>query len=324
MPRGTMPNKGRDTMTQKEPLMLKYRPKSFKEVIGNTKNIEALQLKIAENKTKTYLLKGPRGCGKTSIARIMAKELGAEDKDLYELNIADVGLKNVARDIMKMARRAPMWGESKVFILDECQEASAGFQESMLKILEEPPPDVYFILCTTNPEKLKETIRSRCMQFSVRTLVKKEMKQLIRRVLRGEGILDEIPEEAIKKIIKVSGGCPREALTKLDKVIDIEDDETLIDSITSDTIEESEVKELCQALLKKASWVKVAKILKALDKDPESTRRAVLGYMGTTLLNSGLPRAAFVIHCFKDNYYNTGKVGLIQSCYEAIVMDVDD
>lgn len=305
----------------KLPLHLKYRPSTFAEVLGNDSLIESLQAVLnKKNRPTTYLLQGPSGTGKTTIARIIAKEVGARDQDIKELNIADTRGIDAARTIIENARFMSLGGKAKVYILDEVANATMNFFEALLKILEEPPRKTYFILCTTDPQKLPVTIRNRCTICQVSSLRRNELIKLIKDVLIEEG-RRKFPKEGIEKIAIVVDGCPRQALVVLDSVIDIEDDSKLLSAINDFSFEQAEIIELFNALLKKTKWSEMAKILKNIDEDPERLRYAILTRM-TNILLSGKQsdRAFLIIDEFKDSFIYTKKAGLVSACYSVINM----
>ena len=144
-----------------------YRPESFDEVIGNEDTIERLKAVLGNEirRPHSYLLHGPAGCGKTTLGRIIAKEVGCKGMDFVELDSADFrGIQSV-RGIRRQTAYAPMESECRVWLLDEAHALTNDAQTALLKALEEPPSHVYFILCTTMPEKLLPTLRSRCSQY---------------------------------------------------------------------------------------------------------------------------------------------------------------
>ena len=304
---------GKDDNLQTLPLHRKYRPQSFEEVIGNKALLNSLTTVIEKNVT-TFLFQGPSGCGKTTIARIVAKQLGATDRDIKELNISDTRGIDAARSIIENARFKPFGGKAKVYVLDECHRSTTDFQNAMLKILEEPPKNTYFILCTTEPDKLLKTIRNRCTPYQVRTLTYSESTILIKHVIIEER-RRKFPKEAIREIAFAADGCPRDCLKILDSVIDIEDDEKLIQAIQDFSLEKKEVIDLCRALLAKKKWKEVSGLIKLISAEPENTRYAVLGYMASVLLNKPDDRVAFIIEEFKESFMYTKKAGLVSACY---------
>jgi DNA polymerase-3 subunit gamma/tau len=301
------------------PLHRKYRPQELDQFIGNDSLIESLKTVIERNIT-TILFRGPRGCGKTSLARIVAKKWGARENDIFEYNVAKQGGIAEARSIIETVRFIPFGGKAKVYILDEVQggdpRARKGFQNALLKTLEEPPKKVYFILCTTEPEQLLPTVRSRCTQFQVSSLGLPDLTTLIEHVLDGEG-RENFPEDAIREITFAADGCPRDALVTLDAVIDIEDDKALLKAVKDFSYEKTEIVALFNGLLKRSTkWKDLAKIIKGIDEDPEIIRYAVLTRMANILLSGKEhDRAALIIEEFKDTFIYSKKAGLVSACY---------
>jgi len=298
----------------------KYRPTTFSEVKGNDdlKSIIERTLKKAD-KPQTYILQGERGCGKTTLARIMAAELGATGRDLKELNISDMRGIDTARSIIDNINYKPVEGGSKVIILNEAHQATKDFQNAMLEKLEEPPPDVYFIICTTDPQKLLTTIRSRCAlrKFFVKPLKRRETQELIERVLREEEV--EWKERHVVKMVKVAEGNPREALLLLDNLIDLKGSRLTraLDELMSTTVELPI--SLARALNNSAPWKEVAEILKGLEGgDAEDIRWMMITYMRKVLLGNPSGEKAFILECFEDSFRDSGLAGLTLACYRAV------
>lgn len=296
---------------------LEYRPTTFDQVAGNKGTISSLQSILKQEKCPHILLfSGPSGCGKTTLARITAKELQCSEHDVIEINSANNRGIDTARDIIQQMYYKPLHGPIKVYILDEVHQTSKDFQNAMLKALEEPPSHVYFMLCTTEPEKLIATIRNRATMFTVEKLDEQKIIRLLWSISKNEG--NEIDKTILAEIASESEGSPRQAIIMLQKIIGLTTEEEMKEAIQAIKINEKNTIDLCRALLKGASWKSIAAILKLIQDDPEKVRRAVLGYMSAVLLNSGEERAAMIIECFADNYYNSGKAGLIFSCFSVI------
>ena len=302
-------------------LHTKHRPPSFDGIYGNEELIKSLKTKISGNKVSSILLYGIKGCGKTTIARIIAKELGANSRTTKEFDLAAVGLKGKALDIRENAKYLPFGAKCKVFIFDEVQDSSKGFQVSMLKELEEPRPNVYYILCTTEPEKLLGTIRSRCLTYKVKPLegpvISKLLKEVVEKELGDEK--DRISGKVIREIARSSNGIPREALVLLDMIIDLDDEDEMISTIKSNIYVDTsdEVRNLCRALMDKVSWKVLAPIVGKIKDEPEQVRYAILTWMGTILLKGENVRAAELIELFSDTYIYSKRSGLIVNCYYA-------
>jgi DNA polymerase-3 subunit gamma/tau len=305
------------------PLHLDYRPDSLENFIGNRSTVQALKNTLAkESRPHSYLFTGDSGCGKTTLARIAASNLGITGFDLKEINCSDKRTLEDAREIIRKARTASLLGNggNKGWILDEFHLFGEGGnspknkpQNALLKILEEPPSHVYFFICSTDPQNILTTIKSRCSTYEVRPLSTKQITELLSKVAGKE-----IPQEVLEQIAKDSLGRPREALTILEKIIDLPERQMLRAAKQSAQVESQSI-ELCRALIAGKSWKEVSLILKGLEKEPEeSIRRSVLGWASTVLLNDGDPQAYLVLDSFREPFYNSGRAGLTLACYESL------
>jgi DNA polymerase-3 subunit gamma/tau len=302
-----------------QPLHLKYRPANFDEIVGNKGVVDSLKsvLSRKEGTPHAFLLVGNSGCGKTTIARIIKKHLKCSNTDFQELNAANVRGIDAIRDIAQNCRLYPVEGDTKIFLLDEAAKLTTDAQNALLKLLEDTPEHVYIILCTTDPEKLLKTIRTRCHTYTVQQLTDRDMKSLLYWVLKSERI-EGFPEKGIEEIVRAADGSPRQALVILDSVVDIQDDNDLIAAIVNYSINETTIHDLCKALLERQKWTTVAKIIKGITDEPEKVRYAVLGYMGAVLTNSDNEVAAIIIEQFLDSFMYSGKAGLIYACYSVV------
>jgi DNA polymerase-3 subunit gamma/tau len=305
-------------------LYLKYRPNGFDEIVGNEDIIQVLKGQLKEKQIPHSLLfHGPTGCGKTTLGRIVANELGAKGSDLREVDSADFRGIDTIRDIRKQSTYKPLESPCRVWILDEVHKLTNDAQNAMLKALEDTPSHIYYILCTTDPQKLLPTIRGRCAQYQVRPLSDREMKILLRRVVKAEK--ESLSKEIYEQIIQDCMGHPRNALQVLAQVLSVDGDKRL--AVAKRTAEvQSKTIELCRALVSGDPWKKVSGILKGLkDEEPEQIRRAILGYCQTILLN-GSPNGsvAGIMEEFIEPFYNTGFPGLTLACFSALFAEKDD
>jgi DNA polymerase III delta prime subunit len=205
-------------------------------------------------------------------------------------------------------------------LVSNCHASTKDFQNAMLKILEEPPRGVYFILCTTEPEKLLKTIKTRATTYTVSPLRKHDMVALIDWVLKSENIV--LTDKVKGAVMFAAEGCARKALVILDQIIDIPEEEKQLEAIAENTPEEVLVIELCRKIIARESgaerWKGLSTMLKGIDQEAESIRRAILGYLTTVLLSSKgdeAKKVALLISEFSNNYYDSGKAGLITSCF---------
>lgn len=296
---------------------LKYRPQTFKEFMGNSATVRSLQAVLqTKEKPNAYFFSGPSGCGKTTLARIIAKELDCNENDIREYNMSNNRGIDTAREIISNLPFRPLYGQTKVYILDEVHKATPEFQNALLKAVEEPPEHAFFIFCTTEPNKVIKTIKNRCACFELYSLSVKTLMKIISSIADKEKI--KLEEKHIKQIANVAHGSPRQATIILEQVkgIDTKHIMKFIKSYQAD--DERETIELCRALLNRNSWKTISPILKNMKAEPETIRRAILGYMSAVLLNGINEQAIIVIEAFSDNFYDSGKAGLILACYESI------
>lgn len=213
-------------MSEETVLYRKYRPQSFKEVLGQEHVVEALLGAIKQKKVShAYLFSGSRGTGKTSVARILAKELGASDTDLYEIDAAS----NRGIDDIKLLREGvgavPFESERKVYIIDEVHMLTREAFNALLKTLEEPPAHAVFILATTELEKVPETVISRCQVFSFKKPSQKILKEVAERISKKEGFSIESP--AAELVALLADGSYRDAQGILQKAMGLSSDKKI-------------------------------------------------------------------------------------------------
>lgn len=229
----------RATIFLMKALYRKYRPLHLSEVIGQDKTIGQLQGALTKGKiSHAYLFVGPRGCGKTSVARIFAHEINhfdyqLEDSyiDIIEIDAATFTSVDNIRELREKAMIMPTLGKYKVYIIDEVHMLSNSAFNALLKILEEPPEHVIFIMATTNPEKIPATIISRTQIYRFNLAEPKVMQDFLRSVCDKEGI--KISDDALKIITERGGGSFRDSLSILNQIGTI--------NLSEKTIEASDV-----------------------------------------------------------------------------------
>lgn len=203
-----------------------YRPATFKEVRGQEQITSALSESIKAGKVgHAYLFAGSRGLGKTSIARIFARELKVADSDLYEIDAAShTGVDNI-RSLTENVYTLPFESPYKFYILDEAHMLSKSAWNAFLKTLEEPPAHAIFVLATTELDKVPDTVQSRCQVFEFKKPSREGLAQLVVDVAKKEGYA--IEKSAADLVALLADGSYRDALSVLERVLSSSSDTTL-------------------------------------------------------------------------------------------------
>lgn len=222
-------------------LYRKYRPATFAEVVGQEHVTEPLSTALSAHKINhAYLFSGPRGCGKTSSARILARSLNCEQGptptpcgvcdscvalapngpgsvDVVELDAASHGGVDDTRELRDRAFYAPAQSRYRIFIVDEAHMVTTAGFNALLKIVEEPPEHLIFVFATTEPEKVLPTIRSRTHHYPFRLLAPKTMRSLIEKIIASESVA--VDDAVYPLVIRAGGGSPRDTLSVLDQLL---------------------------------------------------------------------------------------------------------
>jgi len=266
-------------------LYQEIRPEKFEGIVGNSATIGALRSmlrKPADSQSHAILLKGQSGCGKTTLARILANEFGSNKDSIFELNAANTNGIDTIREIAKNSHLIGLGGHAKTYIFDESHELTGKAQEALLKIIEDNPSHCYFIFCTTSPESIIKTIRNRCTEYEVG-------------LLRGNGIIEVLKRACEKKSLDVSSdiieaisytcdGSPRDALVSLEQVAGIENIDEALELLVSGTERDASILDLLKLLImgpeaRRKKWKKIITTFDAIDEDSERIRRSILTFL---------------------------------------------
>jgi len=217
-------------------LYRKYRPQTLEEVGGQDTIVKIIKNSIENNKINhAYLFAGPRGTGKTSIAKIFAKMVNCENlqnglpcgkctnctqinnSDTIEIDAASNNGVNEIRELRNNVNLVPSYGKYKIYIIDEVHMLTTEAFNALLKTLEEPPAHIIFILATTDPHKIPETILSRCQRLDFKKISEKSIVNRLKKIVEEEKI--EIEEDALKEIARLSDGGMRDSIGMLDQAV---------------------------------------------------------------------------------------------------------
>jgi DNA polymerase-3 subunit gamma/tau len=232
----------------------KYRPKTFDDVVGQEHVCTTISNQIKNDKiSHAYLFSGPRGIGKTTIARILAKSLNCENIkagettpcnkcktceeidssrsiDVIEMDAAThTQVENIRENVIENAQFRPSKSRYKIFIIDEVHMLSTASFNALLKTIEEPPKHVIFVLATTELNKIPETIISRCQRYNFTKVDSDDLKKYLKEISKKEKV--EIEEEVLYRIVKKSEGCVRDALSLLDQIFAINNKKISIEDV---------------------------------------------------------------------------------------------
>lgn len=302
-------------------LYKKHRPTRFKDLVGQPQAVAQLEEWLSNGRVpNAVLFTGGSGVGKTTAARILAHRLGCTSRsDCQEINVAESRGIDAIRDIMDRMWLAPMSGSGyRVWILDECAKLTSDAQGAALKMLEDGPSHARFFLCTTDPQKLLKTVITRCAVLSFRALTEGELEVVLDGVIAKENV--RVPESVRNRIAEVADGSARKAIVLFQQIMGLASEAEQLDAVQRSDSRRQAI-DLARALMDpKTPWLKVAEILNGVDEEPESLRRMILAYYNRVLLGGGAKanRAAELISRFMYHYFDSGRAGLVLSCWESL------
>ncbi|MGZ0051379.1 DNA polymerase III subunit gamma/tau [Brevibacillus gelatini] len=321
-----------------------YRPQTFQDVVGQEHVTITLRNALRENRlSHAYLFNGPRGTGKTSAAKIMAKAVNCEQPtdgepcnqcetckaisngsvtDVLEIDAASNRGVEEIRDIRDKVKFAPSDVKYKVYIIDEVHMLTTEAFNALLKTLEEPPSHVIFILATTEPHKLPATIISRCQRFDFHRIPLKVMVNLLQRICQSQGV--QVEEQALQLVAKMAEGGARDALSLLDQAI----------SYSKDLVRASDIMQITgtvaqsyfSVLARYIAQNDVAQVMEQFDrvmvqgKDPEQFLHDFLYYYRDMLLLKTAPQLEEIVErtMIDDQFQEVAKLYSLPTLYAAI------
>ena len=304
-------------------LYRKYRPKILDDIYGQDTIVKIIKNSIKRNQINhAYLFAGPRGTGKTSIAKIFAKIVNCENpqeyipcgkcnsctqinnSDIIEIDAASNNGVDEIRELRNKVNLVPSYGKHKIYIIDEVHMLTVGAFNALLKTLEEPPSHVIFILATTDPQKIPETILSRCQRFDFKKISNNAIVENLKKIAKEEKI--EIEEQALQEIAILSDGGMRDSVGMLDQAKSYSEDRITIEDIhdINGTLTERDLKEILEDIEDK----NLEKILEKTDKYNEKGKNFTklieefINYLRNALLYKKVPNYFKNLHKNIENY----------------------
>lgn len=268
-------------------LITKYRPATFKEVVGQNETVKSLKQILQKDSSHAFLFHGTSGVGKTTLARLVAHQLGANNPgDITEFDAGQfTGIEGI-RDLVAGLRYKPIGASTvKAIILNEAHRLTIAAQDGLLTALEEPLPHIYWMLTTTEGGKIRLAIKTRCTTYELKPVSSNTLFDLLVHIADCEQL--SVSDPVLDICAKEAGGSPRQAIANLAVCADTTDRETAVKLLKSAQTEDREAIELCRILLKKGEWSQIIPILIGLkDTNPESIRHVVRAYMEKVILEA--------------------------------------
>jgi DNA polymerase III gamma/tau subunit len=294
----------------------KYRPKSFDEVVGQDRVVTSLKNVLLEGRGQAFLFVGPSGVGKTTLARILAMEF-AEGKgtaaNIEEINAADLnGVEDMRSVVLRSQYRALGASSVRAIILDEVHRLSGPAWQVLLKPIEEPPPHVYWLLCTTELGKIPKTILTRVLRYDLQAVDDLELYELLERVNKKERL--NVKESILEVCAEEAQGSPRQALTNLEVCQSCTSKSEVAAALRS-AASSGGVIDICRWLVsgENRSWDRATRLVAEIEgSDGESSRIVICNYITAVLIKTKsddrAARLLAVLDCFTTPYNSSDKL----------------
>lgn len=331
-----------------------YRPQTFDDMVGQKTIVAGLKQAVKnEDRSHCYLFGGEIGCGKTTAARIFGMSLNCLNKDqnsnpcckcpnclgiankkfvdFKEINASSKNGVNDIRSLEQEFSMMPLFGKVKIYLFDEAHRLTPEAQAALLTNIEEPPKNLYFIFCSTDPEKLIAALRSRCEKYTFKPLSVNEAKYLVETVSVLENFYP--PQDILWEVVRSSENKPRNALKLLQQAIDLNNEfgkvtvKDIQEIASVLTVEDKGVIDLCKLLSSKRpySWDNLMHLYKSVQMDPETTRVIIAGWFRSYLERSkSADEASFSANMLELFVYDTPYIKpenkLVLTLYKAFIL----